>query len=65
MVDFEEEREVGGPGLGVDGGLESGLVWDVEEGDGVDGGHEGVEAGEDGGVGCCGGGCQAGAGVGL
>ena len=65
VVDFEEEREARGPDLGFDGDLEGGAVGDVEEGGEVDRGDEGVEAGEDGGVGGCGAGCQAGAGVGL
>lgn len=62
VVDGVEERETMRADLGPDRGLEGGAVGNVEERGEVDGGDEGVEAGEDGGVGSCGGGCQAGGG---
>ena len=65
VVDFEEESEAVRADLGAHGGLESGAIGDVEEGGEANCGDEGVEAGEDCGVGGFGGGGQAGAAIGF
>ena len=62
MVDGVEERETMRADLGLDRGLEGGAVGDVKERGEVNGRYEGVEAGEDSGVGCCSSSCQAGSG---